>query len=927
MRLRHMLAALLSATLVLSGCGLGAGPSEDTAFSDATSVPDTAVDTTTAAPTTPATDTGEGEVVTIGFGAQEWERQVFEPLIEAFNNENPDVRVQFVSLDEVLNFGPDQPYDPSEAMRRIVSAADTAAYWSVSPEDIKNGYVYDLMPLIEADPAFDRDDFYPAALAAASQEGGIYMVPRSVTVSLLSYNRDLWARRGVPAPKPDWTWADLVAAAEQLAEKRGDEVEIYGLVSWDSGFTALFGELAQAGINLFASPSDQVRLDRPEIAAALQRVATLAQSGAIYYQSPAESQSFNPEDMRKLILDQRAGMWSPEMLFAGPGEPPPAFEVGTAPLPVLGLPFASSTEGYIMSSGTQHPEAAWRWLSFLSRQAVRRPFEGPGSISQVPARRSVAESSGYWKQLDAEAAAAVQAVLARPAAPPPPGAFDGRVYQPLSTALAAVVRGEQSAEQALDEAQAALEQQIAQAQSTPSPVPASGPIVVATPVPEVVPEGATVVTFGTLSFGFGQLRQIARTFNQNHPEVFVQIKNTDALTGPVSLRDIASQVDCFAWWGPPESGEFTATLDLQPLIDADASANAGTPFLNDYPPALLAPFQHENGLYGLPYAVNFRVLAYNKDAFEAAGLQPPRADWTINDFIAAAQQLTSGSGKDKRYGYAALGSQVQDLVFFLERLGASPITGSGEEQQPNFTDPQVVQAINTYLDLLRTTSPHERIEGYTRGGWGGDTYQLIAEGRVGMWLDFGNFLLFGGPQEQPFTRAIAPPPFGDRPATADDFYARGLFISATTQHPEACWAWLKHLSTDISVLEGGFPARISVAESEAFVQQAPPGAAEVYQAYRQALQHAPNSADQRRSILRSEIDLFWFFRAIDRALQSQAPSASPGQALERELADAQATTERFLACVGSGGAGHVCAKQVDPQYEGWRNAEPEPSDR
>ena len=108
------------------------------------------------------------------------------------------------------------------------------------------------------------------------------------------------------------------------------------------------------------------------------------------------------------------------------------------------------------------------------------------------------------------------------------------------------------------------------------------------------------------------------------------------------------------------------------------------------------------------------MLAYNKDAFEAAGLQLPRPDWTINDLITAAQQLTSD--KDKRYGYAALGSQVQDLVFFLERFGASPITGSGEAQQPNFTDPQVVQAINTYLDLLRTTSPHERLAGYTRSG-------------------------------------------------------------------------------------------------------------------------------------------------------------------------------------------------------------------
>jgi hypothetical protein len=57
-----------------------------------------------------------------------------------------------------------------------------------------------------------------------------------------------------------------------------------------------------------------------------------------------------------------------------------------------------------------------------------------------------------------------------------------------------------------------------------------------------------------------------------------------------------------------------------------------------------------------------------------------------------------------------------------------------------------------------------------------------------------------------------------------------------------------------------------------------------------------------------QIDLFWFFRAVDRALQ--------GKDLDRELADAQAKTEQFVACVRGGEAPLSCAKQADPTYEG-----------
>jgi len=41
------------------------------------------------------------------------------------------------------------------------------------------------------------------------------------------------------------------------------------------------------------------------------------------------------------------------------------------------------------------------------------------------------------------------------------------------------------------------------------------------------------------------------------------------------------------------------------------------------------------------------------------------------------------------------------------------------------------------------------------------------------------------------------------------------------------------------------------------------------------------------------------------------------------LDEAQTRTTQYLACVRSGASGHICAKQVDPNYQGWKNAPPQ----
>jgi ABC-type glycerol-3-phosphate transport system substrate-binding protein len=836
------------------------------------------------------------ETVTITFAAAKEEHPLFEPLITNFQTDNPGIRVQLVDINQAattitLANGDVMTAIGPESLRTVLSLADTATGIGPTPEAIAHGWLRDLAPLIDADPTFDRADFYPHTLVA-EPNGQIYMLPAKQYVDLLGYNKALWASRGLPSPQPSWTWNDLKAAAQQLARKRGTTVEIYGMVDWEPGLPALRAELAEAGYQ--PDPSAPLRLDDPTIVAALERVVALAQSGAYH----------GGGDFRQQILNQQVGIWpaTPNMLAdvysTAPAEP--SFATGILPRPGG----SSSLLGYLMSAGTQHPNEAWRWLSFLSRQVVAEPYANANPAGTIPARRSVAEQSGYWKRLDAETTTTIKAVLDGRVPAPSLPEFGLYAEAPLRAALEAALAGKLAPAKALRQAQVELEQQLAKV--TPAPSPATNQIVVAAPAPAAA-DSAVTITFGAPG-ATSPIDTIAQAFNQHHTDVFVQVKYLDLNAGrPASIAELANKTDCFAAATPPTERESALLLDLRPLLDADPSFS-----LDDYPSVVLEQFQRDTRVMGLPDGLEFRVLNYNQAAFDAIGLAPPTAAWTLEDLAHAARRLSRGAGSNAQYGFASTFLQWRDIFFVLERFGVSATVGAGANVQPNFTDPQVVQAISFYLDLLRTASPHERLGGYRRGDVSDSTVTtLVRAGRVGMWFDFGSTVRPIA-TDHSFLHTIAPPPLGQGQPTSNDVRASGLYISATTQHPDACWIWLKVLTSEISHLQSAIPARISLAGSAAFLSQAAPGTAEVYQAYRAALQRPSTGAAQIAA--QSAVDYYWFFQAIDRALQ--------GNNLERELANARSLTTQFLECVRGGAHGSTCATQVDPTYQGWRYATP-----
>lgn len=844
-------------------------------------------------PSIPGGTTDNQPRVTISFGAERAEDAFYKPLIAAFHEQNPDIEVVFRPFDDITP-------DSSQELRAIMSSVDTALLPHLPADAPTEIYLRDLKPFIDADPTFDRDDYYQRLLAPSDAQ--IYVLPATVEITLLAYNKDLWIAAGLPEPDPAWSWPDLIAAAEQIADPQR---EIYGIADGADGGTILTGMLTTLNTPILRTVAETGRLDQPELAAVLDTIQELADAGVVYTvarehdtQNRADAAtSASQPVIETLIWEQRLGMWP--AYLSPPDSASLAFAIGLTAFPPDPTSFYDQRMGYSMSHGTQHPEAAWRWLAFVSQQRSlpAHPGQYAGAIAVIPARRSLAEQPDVWAHFAPETAATLQRYLDTPAAATP--LIDPSIINALQAAYDRMVDEHQPSDQALQAAQAELQEHWLK-----QPTPDTRPVVVATPVPESIPADAEVITFGVFHGSSEPIERIAQSFHEKHPTIIVVINSElpTASSGEMpSHTDLAAGVDCYVS-NPLEAPAALATahLDLQPLIDADPRFS-----LTEYAAPLLTPYQHEAGLYGLPYTVDFLVLTYNQAAFDEAGIAPPAPDWTLDDFLLAAQQLTVGEGNAARYGVAF--ADVKGVALFLTHVQVAAVQRQGDTFQPNFTNPRLLEALQVYLDILRNYSPQKNLLEYRRVSIDSTTFQLVNEGRVGMWFNYVYPSVFA--DGITFPVAMAAPLLGNKVVSTNYFQSSGMYISATTQHPQACWEWLNYLSSEVGQLETSFPARRSTAESPAFAQQVLPGALTVYQTYSTVLQQPAND-DFTSPLPGSEIDYFWFYQAIDRALQ--------GADLEQELARAQTLTEAFLTCTRAGEKPYVCVEQVDPEYDGWQ---------
>ena len=104
--------------------------------------------------------------------------------------------------------------------------------------------------------------------------------------------------------------------------------------------------------------------------------------------------------------------------------------------------------GYAIASGSQNPEAAWKWLVFLSEQVPQ---------FAMPARRSLAESKDFETRFGQDVAATARASAENIALVNPNMVQFGDDLQYFHQAVIDIISGEATARDALDWAQTQIE--------------------------------------------------------------------------------------------------------------------------------------------------------------------------------------------------------------------------------------------------------------------------------------------------------------------------------------------------------------------------------------------------------------------------------------------------------------------------------------
>jgi multiple sugar transport system substrate-binding protein len=325
------------------------------------------------------------EPVTITFAHPEspdWKK--YQDRVAAFQLEHPHITVELTSS------------AGGELIQNPHSGLDAFIWWpdpSLSEGEIP--VIQPLQPFLSQTSNLAPADFYPRSVDMFTWDDTLWALPAEIDMQLLYYNRELFDAHGQNYPQPSWTWNEFLAIAQALTRIEGEGYRTtghYGLVS-NSRWGDYIPFIYQNGSDFFA-------WNDPQLAAAIQWYADLTH----VHEVMPQPKYVNYGDTYGYFREQKAAMWIGFLAdrdglgFHHLNAPWP-FEWSVVPLPrgSQGEATIYRGQGYYISADTEHPEAAWAWIQYLSSHPLDKA---------LPARPMIAESSEFQALVGEDVASA-----------------------------------------------------------------------------------------------------------------------------------------------------------------------------------------------------------------------------------------------------------------------------------------------------------------------------------------------------------------------------------------------------------------------------------------------------------------------------------------------------------------------------------------
>ena len=825
-----------------------------------------------------------------------WEDVLTPDLLAEFETQHPGVDV-ITTFNTTTFFGFAAPgssiADQLDTTAQQVLAADVLYVdpTTLSAAGTQAGYFLDLLPLAMSDPTLDVADFVPAVWQSYQWDNGLWALPLSTDVILLTYDPLAFDKTGLTYPNERWTIDDFASAARALAQYNADgTVTTAGLSTLSGANNQEVFLRALAGASLYDTTTvpNAPNLANPALEYILETWYELTQEGVVVAQGGG----------RDADVPLRIEGISGYAQRGGPRRSPTETRYATLlPGSVAGL----SVQGFAVSAGTQYPELAYALASFLAGRSEL----ASNSLSAAPARYSLANTQ-YATNTSVGAGGGsgggffgnrtipetIQPVVDQGLAAGLPIA-ELRYASYLSTALSDMRTNGTDALSALQvaEAQAISDMQTAMTRARTTDLYVTAPA----PEPGLAPGKIELTCAVNLGFGggFGGSSQLVN--QEEWDRLIADFVARDAQVGAVTLQQtpesdlptLAEQYDCFILpSNAVKEADVSSLLSLDPLLDTDPTFDR-----NDVIGNTLAQLQQDSKTWALPLAIEPQMLEYDPEQFARAGVPEPLNGWTVDAFVDALRML-------KPYDTDPTPFVAEDpsgsyIMILIAAFGGLPLDYRTDPPTVNFTDPTTVDAIRQVLDLAA--------QGYISYG-GLQSFQIADPGAATVPAITTNTLnQFRGPQPPGMegatqsTQVMTTYPQGSKYGVIAYEITTG-HISATAQNPDAAYRFLSEVSRSPQLFFG-MPARQSLTSDPDVVAAQ---GAEIVAVYQQldALLRSPNTivfptfTMGRGGGGLSMIESYWLRRAFDRYV-------TEGADLELELADAEELTLAYLECAQS----------------------------
>ncbi|MGC9541092.1 extracellular solute-binding protein [Streptomyces sp. UG1] len=138
------------------------------------------------------------------------EAPTYQALVKEFEAANKDIKVKYVNVpfDQAQN-----KFDTAAGSKGAPDVLRSEVGWT--PAFAKKGF---FLPLDGTEALAEQDKFKSNLIEQAKYEDKVYGVPFTTDTLALVYNKDLFEKAGVEAPK---TWDDLKKAAATIKDKTG----------------------------------------------------------------------------------------------------------------------------------------------------------------------------------------------------------------------------------------------------------------------------------------------------------------------------------------------------------------------------------------------------------------------------------------------------------------------------------------------------------------------------------------------------------------------------------------------------------------------------------------------------------------------------------------------------------------------------------